>query len=96
LAIIGGILALGQGLLYVIVGSSVTGVAPPSLCFCGGLDIVFGAASIAGGAYAMQAKSFVLALVGAILGMLGLGLLVGFVFGLIATILIAVSRGEFQ
>lgn len=96
LAILAGLLALGQGLLYVVVGTSLASFAPPSICLCGGVDIIFGIASIGGGVYAMQEKSFSLALVGAILGMLGFGFIIGFVFGLIAVILIAVSHGEFR
>ena len=39
---------------------------------------------------------FGLAIIGAVFGMLGLGLLIGFVFGLIGLILIAISGPEFR
>ena len=41
-------------------------------------------------------KGFVFALVGAILGMLAIGFLIGFVFGLLAVVFIAISRTEFE
>lgn len=97
LAIIAGVLAFGQGLLYVVVGGAVSYLpGAGSLCLCGGLDILFGLGSIAGGVFAIQRKHFALALLGAVVGMLGIGLLIGFLLGLIALILIAVSRNEFE
>jgi hypothetical protein len=96
-ALLAGVMALGQGLLYMVVGSAVGSYAPGGfICFCGGLDFVFGLASIAAGVFALQRKSFMLCVIGAVLGMLGLGLLIGFVFGLIALILIAISKEEFS
>lgn len=97
LAIIAGVLALGQGLLYSIIGSTFT-VLPGSgsLCLCGGVDALFGVLSILGGISALKRRSWALALFGAILGMLGFGLLIGALFGLIALILIAMSRNEFE
>ena len=97
LAIIAGVLALGQGLLYSVIGSTFS-VLPGSgyLCLCGGIDALFGVLSILGGISALKRSSWALALFGAILGMLGLGLLVGGLLGLIALILIATSRNEFD
>jgi len=97
LAIIAGVLALGQGLLYTVVGGSVSYVPESGfLCMCGGLDILFGLASIFGGVFAIQRKNFVFAVLGAVLGMLGLGLMIGALLGLIALIIIASSRNEFH
>jgi hypothetical protein len=98
LAILAGVLALGQGVLYVSVDAAVSAYIPTGtgmLCLCGGLDIVFGLASLAGGIMALKRTSFGLALLGAILGMLGFGFLIGALLGLIAVILIAVSRQDF-
>jgi ribosomal protein L40E len=99
LAIIAGILALGQGVIYVLadqiaitLGYDIGGF----ICACGGIDILFGLASLVGGIFAIQRKHFALALIGAILGMLGLGLVIGFLLGLIAVIMIAISRVEFE
>lgn len=97
MAILAGVLALGQGLLY-MTASSMVGYLPGSgsLCFCGGLDALFGLGSLAGGIMAIRRSSFALALVGAIVGMLGFGLVIGALFGLIAIICIAISRQEFN
>ncbi len=97
LAIIAGVLALGQGLLYSIIGSTFT-LLPGSdyLCICGGIDALFGVISILGGISALKRSRWALALFGAILGMLGFGLLIGALLGLIAVILIAMSRNEFD
>ncbi|MBN1678611.1 MAG: zinc ribbon domain-containing protein [Candidatus Thermoplasmatota archaeon] len=99
LAILAGVLALVQGLLYLVVESvvfDIGGVGTGSLCFCGGLDIVFGLASFASGILAIQRRNFWLSILGAVLGMLGLGFLIGALFGLLGLILIAVSREEFS
>ena len=96
LALLAGILALGQGILYVVVGETFASYAPSGLlCLCGGIDVLFGLLSIGAGIGALQRKHFALTLLGAICGMLGFGLLIGFVFGLIALILIAMTKEEF-
>lgn len=97
LAIVAGVLALGQGLAYATVSAAVASYVPSSsLCLCGGVDIIFGLASIAGGILTLKRTNFLLALIGAVLGMLGLGFLIGALVGLIAVIMIAVSKEEFD
>ena len=98
MALLAGVLALGQGLLYIVVGQAISSYAPSSgyLCLCGGLDALFGIVSIGAGVFALQRKHFGLAVVGAVFGMLGLGLIIGFVLGLIAVIFIAICREEFR
>ncbi len=96
-AILAGLLALGQGIIYASVSAAVPSYIPTgSLCFCGTLDILFGLASLAAGVLCLRRSSFGLALLGAILGMIGLGFLFGALLGFIAVILIAVSRNEFD
>ena len=95
--VLAGILALGQGLIYAVANSiavSAYGYGG-DLCMCGGLDIVFGLGSIGGGILCFSRSSFVFAVIGAVLGMLGLGFFVGSLFGLIGLIFLAVSRNEF-
>jgi predicted RNA-binding Zn-ribbon protein involved in translation (DUF1610 family) len=97
LVLLAGVLALGQGILYVVIGEAVSSYAPSGfLCLCGGIDILFGIFSIAAGVFSIQRRHFGLAIIGAVFGMLGLGLLIGFVFGLIGLILIAISGPEFR
>lgn len=97
MAILAGVLALGQGILWAGVSSAAAAYIPTgALCLCGGVDMIFGLASIAGGIMALKRTSFGLALLGAILGMLGFGFLIGALLGLIAVILIAVSRNDFD
>ncbi|UCE92268.1 MAG: zinc ribbon domain-containing protein [Methanobacteriota archaeon] len=94
LAILAGVLAIGQGLLY-MAGSSIVDIpGSGTLCFCGAVDFVFGAASVLGGLSALKRDGFTLAIIGAVMGMLGLGFLIGGLFGFIAVILIAMSRNE--
>jgi|GEM_PF-1897407 len=96
MAILAGALALGQGLLYLTLTSAVSyvpGTGP--ICLCGGLDALFGVGSLFGGYLAIKRSSFALALAGAIVGMLGIGFLIGGLFGLIALICVAISRHEF-
>jgi hypothetical protein len=93
LAIIAGVLALAQGLLY---GAVYSLVPEGFLCMCSGLGVLFGLISIIGGIMAIQRKAFLIAFMGAILGMLGVGFLVGFVLGLFAVILIALSKEYFE
>lgn len=96
LAILAGVLALGQGLLYAVAGSIIPyEVGSGYICVCGGVDILFGLGSIAGGVFAMGRKNFGLSLVGAIVGMLGFGLVIGFLLGLVALVIIATSKSEF-
>lgn len=97
LALVAGVLALGQGLIYAAGGSAFS-YAPGSglLCLCGAIDILFGLGSMAGGYFAIKREKFTLALLGAVVGMLGMGFLIGFVLGLIALVLIATSKGEFN
>jgi len=94
MSILAGILAVGQGLLY-MAGSSLISFYSGALCLCGGIDFMFGAVAIAGGLAALKRDSFALAIIGAILGMLGFGFVIGSVFGLIAVVLIAISHNEF-
>jgi hypothetical protein len=94
MSILAGILAVGQGLLY-MAGSSLIAFYSGALCFCGGIDFLFGAVAIAGGLAALKRDSFAIAIIGAITGMLGFGFVIGSVFGLIAVVLIAISHNEF-
>jgi len=99
LSIFAGLAAIGMGLTYLFVESVVInlgGYETGSLCFCGGLCLVFGAAGVFGGVSAIQRKNFVFALVGSILGMLGIGFFIGGILGFIGLILIAVSKEEFE
>lgn len=96
-AILAGLAAFGQGILYTSVSSIAASYVPTgSLCLCGGLDILFGLASIAAGVLAFRRSNFGLALFGSILGMIGFGFILGSVLGLIAVILIALSRSDFS
>lgn len=61
--------------------------------FCGVLVVFFGIVATAGGISAMRGKNFTLALVGAVMGMLGSGLL-GFFLGLGALVVFALSSED--
>ncbi|MCU0852058.1 MAG: zinc ribbon domain-containing protein [Thermoplasmata archaeon] len=99
LAILAGVLSLGQGVIYSVASDIAYTMgydAGGFLCMCGGLGILFGLASIVGGIFSIQRKNFGLAVIGAVLGMIGFGFVIGFLLGLIAVILIAISRVEFR
>lgn len=61
---------------------------------CGIVFIIFGIVSLIGAYCAIQGKFFVLAIGGAVLGMVGDGV-IGFFSGLIALILFAISNEDF-
>ena len=63
---------------------------------CAAIEIFFGIIAVVGGIFAIRRKSFGLAVGGAVMGMLGLGLGVGFILGLIGLILIAISKNDFH
>lgn len=97
-SILAGLLGIAQGLLSLATESMVVSLGLSGtgyLCVCGGLSLIFGLAGFGGGVFAVQRKNFTLAFVGAILGMLAFGFVIGFILGLIGVILIAVSKEEF-
>lgn len=94
-SILAGVTAVGQGLFYLAGAAFITLGGTGFLCLCGGLDVLFGLIAVLGGICALKRESFTMAIIGAVLGMLGLGLLIGFLFGLLALIFIAVSKEEF-
>jgi hypothetical protein len=95
-AILAGVFAVGQGLIYLAGAAIIDLPGTGTLCLCGGIDFLFGAASVLGGICTIKRDHFVIAILGAVLGMLGLGFLIGFVFGLLAVIFIALSKDEFE
>jgi len=86
LVLIGGIIYLGVGGVA-MAGSSFVGLAGGVLC--GAVILVLGIIGILGGIFAMQRKSFAIALIAGIFT-------VPTILGLIGLILIAVSKEEFK
>jgi hypothetical protein len=96
--LIGGILAMLYGAIIAMVGGLVDFVPGMGTIFyfCGGIEIIFGLISILGGVMAFQRRTWALALTGSILCMLSIGpYFISSILGLIALILVAVSREEF-
>lgn len=86
-----------------IVGSEIaedidpTGMLEDALVVCGAIEMVFGIIALMGAVMALTGKSWGLAIVGGIFGLLGVGLWgLGFIFGLIGLILVAISKDEFE
>ena len=107
LVVIAGILALANGFFYLaFTTSDLTGISlPPEISLedvenivrvCGVIEIIFGVVAIFGGIFAFQRKHFGLAILGSVMGMLGLGFTIGGLLGLIGLILVAISRKEFE
>jgi DNA-directed RNA polymerase subunit RPC12/RpoP len=98
--VLAGLLAVGQGAVYVLADNMVSSLpgyyGGSSLCLCGSLDIIFGLAAFGGAFSCFGRGNFWLAIIGAILGMLGLGFLLGGLFGLIGLIFVAISKDEFN
>ena len=96
LAILAGIMALANGLMGASIGSTVA-IGPDSpvnrLTICSVLVIIFGMIAIAGGLSAIRGKHFTLALVGAVLGMVGGGW-GGFFVGVGAIVLFMMSNQD--
>jgi len=63
---------------------------------CGVIGIILSIIALLGGVMALQRKKWGIALAGSILGLFTLGYLIGSILSLIALILIAISRKEFQ
>lgn len=102
LVAIAGILALYQGASIAFLGGGIAAIPglgglglETILYVCGAIFIIFGLIALLGGIMALQRKMWGLALVGSILGLLGLGLLIGSILALIGLILIAISKSEF-
>lgn len=95
LAILAGLLAFIQGIILVMGSTMFAVIGSGSVCFCGTLELVFGFMSMLGGRCAMKSENFTLAIVGAVLGMLAFGFIIGFLLGLLAVIFIAMSHNEF-
>jgi hypothetical protein len=64
---------------------------------CGAMMLIFGIFALVGAVMALQRKSWSLAVIGAVMGLFTVGIfLTGSIFSLIALILLAVSRDEFN
>lgn len=87
------------GGLIIFVGASLlplTGGVGAAVAVCGSIPLIFGIIAVLGGIMALQRRSWGLALTGAILCMISIGFYgLSFILGLIAIILIAISREEF-
>lgn len=110
LIMIAGILAIGNGIVYISIDAADiedAGYTPISqgemslseleeiMNVCGGLEFVFGTIAAIGGVFAIMRKYFYFALVGGVFALLGFGFVVGSLLGLIGIILIALSKDEF-
>lgn len=97
-AIVAGLLAIVQGILIIaFAAASVTlfGLGA-ELFLLGAVEIILGAFSLRAGLDARQLRRYGRTLIGAILGMVGFGFFIGGFLGLVAVILIALSRQEFS
>jgi hypothetical protein len=97
LIIIAGLIEIGSGGLLIaggaatssipIVGGDIGGI----LAVCGAIWLILGIIALLGGIFAIQRKSFGIAVLGGILGLAGY-----FIPALIGLILVAVSKDEFK
>ena len=100
--ILAGVIAIGTGLLILILGASYVPQSSADVnvqgiigC-CGALELMFGLGSALGGLFAIQRKHFVLALLGSIVGLLTIGpFFIGSILSLISLILVAMAHEEF-
>jgi hypothetical protein len=98
LMILTGVLAIGQGAFYLFVGSIASTMEVPggAITCCGMLDVLFGLAALFGGYCSIQRSKWIFAILGAVLAMLSFAFAFGFVLGLIALILVGISKDEFM
>lgn len=99
LLLLAGVAALGQGILYLFVQSIAAQIGDTgvSIGCCGTYDVLLGLGAVMGGVVALQRKSFVLVVLGAIAAIASLALLVvGPILGIIALILFAGAKDEFE
>lgn len=96
LTIAGGVASFANGTFAILTGTEVQVAADLGLskeAICGFIFVIFGIVSVAGGIAALRRKHFSLGLAGAVLGMMGGGL-VGFWLGLIALVMYALSHED--
>ena len=98
LIILAGVIAIFQGLLYLVAESvySQTYGNIVSLSCCGFLDLLLGAGAVLGGYMAITRKGFALAVLGAVAAMIGMGFLIGALLGLIGLVLVLAYRTQFE
>ncbi len=98
------IMALASAITILFMGSATDALDIPfigealssALYVCGAIELVFGLLGLLGGVMAITGKSWGVAFVGAVFGMLSIGwAFLGFVCGLIALILLLFSKDEF-
>jgi hypothetical protein len=98
LIIVAGLLAFSNGLMAFFGESSSIwfdiDIGVNRYSVCGTMIMAFGVVAVAGGISAVRGKNLSLALAGAALGTMGDGL-VGFLFGLIAIVLLFLSNEDF-
>ncbi|UCH89943.1 MAG: hypothetical protein JSV49_04670 [Thermoplasmata archaeon] len=97
--IIGAFAAIGEGAVLLIFGAEMEAAYGFGELFllCGIIELVFGLIALVGGAFAVQRKMWALALTGAIFGLISIGFLfIGSICGLIALIMIAISKDDFD
>ena len=98
LLVLAGILDMAHGALCLLATSVILdfGADPDFLPCCGFLFLVLGFAALCAGLLSFKQKDFMLVIVGAACGIIGLGFLVGAVFALLGLIFVAVSKEDFQ
>ena len=100
LMILGGISDVGSGVwtLFMDIPSNDLGIDLSGyIAFCGTFVVILGLGAILGGFVSFTRKYFFLAITGAIMGMLGVGVFyTGSIACLIALILVAISKDDFQ
>lgn len=105
--VLAGVVLLGSGILDIVSGVKLVttnGQLPDvpvdftgMLHTCGSLAILFGIIALLGGWFSLRRQKYVLALLAAALGIIGIGpFYLGAVLGLIGLILLALSNGEFS
>jgi len=102
LLVVGAAAIIGQSAYTFVVGTAVSvvpiiGGAMASIVYvCAAIILVFGIIALLGGIFAITGKSWTLALVGSVLALISGGFYwIGSIMGLVALILIAISRHEF-
>ena len=98
LLMIAGAFEIALGIWAIIWGASVStsfGFSLAPYTICGALATILGIISIGGGICAVRQERFILAIIGSVCAIIGLGFSIGSVLGIISLVFIAVSKDDF-
>lgn len=96
LLVLAGLLTIAQGCLLFLAGDNLGDAYMDELGCFSLLSLLFGVVSIMAGYGVLKRSSFTFVVIGAVVAILGVGLIVGAAFAIAALVLIFMNRSEFR